>query len=456
MKKIYTLGLAALMSLGLNAQQDVTPEPNRMVISTTSGEMKGYKIDNVAEVGFINVNGEVACEFSVDSIKMYEVYVTAKRTEQCVKFKLHVAPAAEVDPMGGDMAKIADFIDANTSSFYTEDFVPGQIGVGELAEEVKYYAMTLGFDEWGAACEVRVDTFTTMPRELYGDPKVETKILEANLYDFTAMFKPSYYTSEYYCLAGEKETIMLQYEQMGPWFGFKSFSDMVRGWGAPQSGNSWFQWTEMEPSTEYCIFVLPIDAYGKYADVDTVEVSTTMLGGPGKAGVTITPGDFKMVEYGEEGMKSAQFVTFTPNDQTGRYRVWMAADTTFTKLGEEAVLNKLQQDPMMPTIGWWCYEEEVFYGLYDPNTDIVAVATGKNANGEWDEGNVLKFTTPAEAAPADEAKPAQKPARKFKSVAKYFDYNSPEQAAAPAKKFEPVKANVAKAKTQGLKLTKAS
>lgn len=49
---------------------------------------------------------------------------------------------------------------------------------------------------------------------------------------------------------------------------------------------------------------------------------------------------------------------------------------------------------------WFFYEPVTTDFQIDPNTEAVAIAAAKNANGEWGTICVKRFTTPAATAPA--------------------------------------------------------
>lgn len=393
MKRSCILGFAALMSIGLYAQ--TTPEPNRMVVVDKAGNYSGYKIDNIDEVGFMNVAGRVAADIKTSEVSEMTIRFVVTRTETCPKYKLAFLHESQYTPIKDNPAALIKAVDDNAQSFYEEDFSPGEIPATEFPEKSKFMAISLGYDEWGTPCETCVDSFVTLERPLAGDPKVTSVVEDVQKYQFTINFAPNADTYSYYTLAGETGLIQQQYEQFAAWMGFTCFGDMVKSWGYKHTVRTESDtWKGQSPATEYEVFIQACDVYGKYADCDTIKVTTQSLGGLGAASVDIKLEKYELALWGEE-QKYSQFITYTPNDQSALYRFGVYTVEQYNEATEDGVKEYLTSDPPMPNMAYWYFYEPTTTDFQiDPNTSCIAVAMARNAVSEWGELCKLEFTTP--------------------------------------------------------------
>ena len=92
-------------------------------------------------------------------------------------------------------------------------------------------------------------------------------------------------------------------------------------------------------------------------------------------------------------------VTFTPNDQSSAYRFSVYTAENYDA-DPEAIKAELCSEPPMPMSNWFFYEEITTDYQINPNTEAVIIAAAKNVNNEWGPVTEVRFTTPAEAAPA--------------------------------------------------------
>ena len=76
--------------------------------------------------------------------------------------------------------------------------------------------------------------------------------------------------------------------------GFANMGDMIKQWGGTMfADRETHTWKQMTPkSTDYEVYVLPIDENQNYGTMVIVPVTTKKYGGAGQATVTITLGEF--------------------------------------------------------------------------------------------------------------------------------------------------------------------
>ena len=71
MKKHILYTLAAL-AVGFSSMpiQAANPDPNRVIVETADNQRKAYRTDNVSQISFANVEGEVAAYVQVENVTL--------------------------------------------------------------------------------------------------------------------------------------------------------------------------------------------------------------------------------------------------------------------------------------------------------------------------------------------------------------------------------------------------
>ena len=396
MKKFFLTLLSAILCLSVFAQ-DI--DPNRLLIIEKSGNYKSYVVDKLDYIEFRNVEGEVAADIEILEVTLEQVLVKITRTQSCQAFKLACYPTVRIANASDDA--IAATVDAESANMYWQDYEQAGMSGANLEPKTDYTLVTVGFDTYGTVCDVRKAEFTTPAIPLQGNPYVEVEEVDVQKFEFTLKFKPNADVSKYAYVAGAVGELQSQYEMFAPMFGFSNIGEMIAMWGVPCEGETEFTWTDMQPGTEYEVFIQAYDAAGTMADHQVYTLTTESLGGEGEANVTITVGKYEMADWWGE-MLPSQFMTFTPNDQSSAYRfgVYLASE-----YDPQADLIKadLCTEPPMPMANWFFYEEVTTDYQINPNTECVAIAAAKNINGEWGPITEVRFTTPAEANNPDAA-----------------------------------------------------
>lgn len=369
--------------------------PNRMIIHQSSGIFRGFLAERVDSITFVELEGRVATDIEITDVRLDGLTVNLTRTPECQSFKLACFPRTVAGNLTND-AVAADYIEGQGTEAYQEDFSGGNLEGISLESNSEYVLMTLGIDKYGIPCGVTRASFKTPQKPLVGDPKVTTTVTDIKQREFTASFVPNKDVDGYAAVAAEKGTMQEQYEMFGPMFGFHNFGDMIKTWGETNTGASSFTWREMEPGTEYEIFVQAWDEEGTYAEVDITPLTTQMKGGAGNAVVSITPGEYKLADWDGE-MKPSLFISFTPNEQASCYRYGVYLASIYDE-DPQGVQSDIRMDPPAPTAHWFQYDPLTTDFQIDPDTEVVAVAAAKNGEGAWGECTVLRFTTPNEVS----------------------------------------------------------
>lgn len=416
MKRLFVI-ITLLLSVSLYAQND---DINRLLLHNNDGNIKGfvidkidsltfttyednisaninfnskvetYNINDIDSISFASVPGAVGADIEILETSLSGVLVNITRTPSCVGYKIACLSASYVAAMSDEY--IAQYIYNNVTATYYEDFTNLQLNAS-LKPNSTYALVTVSFDKYDILCDVVKANFTTPSEEIVGSPEVEVEVIENNYYDFTLRFTPNEDVSEYSIILGEKGTIEQQYSMFGAGFGWSSIGAMIEDWGETFTAAETYQWSDKAPNTEYEVFVQMRDKEGNMAPYEVFEFRSKSFGGEGVAEVAITLGEYTMTDW-DGTMLPAQYLTFTPNDQTSMYRINVVlADNYDADI--EGYKEDLCSDPFMPTEGWFQYEELTTDFQIDPNTSCVAIAAAKNINDEWGPVTELRFTTPA-------------------------------------------------------------
>lgn len=381
---------------GMAIAQDV---PNRLIVNSTAGMSTGYVIEDINNVSFALVEGEVAAEVDIKSVALDQLTLDITRTPDCTSFQLGVFPATVAANMKTAAAASAMFSRGDYETYY-QDFTNATLNGLDLSAGSDYAVVTLAMDQYKTPCNVGVFKFSTPYPDIVGNPDVEVTITDRTRYSFTAKMTPNADCSQYYCVAMEKGTLEQQYEMFGPMFGFASINDMIVKWGIANTDETSKEWKDFAPNTDYEIFIAMVDADGNFAPYKVVETSTLSMGGSGAAYVDIEQKDYKLADW-EGEMQPSQYISYTPNDQASCYRFGVYLEEEF-EAEKQKLLDDLCKDPEMPTAYWFFYEPMVTDYQINPGIRFVVIAAAKNANGEWGEINEKHFTTPAavQGAPA--------------------------------------------------------
>ncbi len=392
MKKLFII-MSLLLSAAVGFAQDAQI-PNRLLVNDNGYNYKGFVIDNIENLTFVNVEGEVSVSAEIVNVENDKLTVNIQRSVSCYSFKLDVIPASIANQLTNDAIAI-NYMDSNPEAptFY-QDFNPGELTGIDLSPGSDYALLLIAIDGYGIECTATIVPFQTPSIPVIGNPMVEAEMISNTTRSFTMHFTPNEDVSTYYCVAGEIGSMEQQYEFFGPMFGFTNFNEMIAAWGYQEEGPATEEWTGMEPGKEYEVLVAVKDINGNFAPYQTFYASTLDVGGHGDAYVDITPGDYVLNNwYGD--MLPSQFFTFTPNSETAMFRFEVCLAENYDA-DPEAYNEDLCQEPPVPGIAYWFFYEPITTDFQiNPNTDVVAIAAGKNSDDVWGKVNVVRYTTPS-------------------------------------------------------------
>lgn len=410
--KTILMGAAMLCAALPATAQDAQPveNPNRAIMIEKSGQYKAYMIDRVDKMQFAKVDGP--CTAAID-IKGYddakgELTLAITRQEGCEAFKLAVLPAVQLATITDD-AGVIGYVNARgaASEPYYQDFDNATLSGVNFEADTEYTVVTIGMDKYNTEAGVSRANFTTPAVPIVGEPKVECEFSDITKTSFMCHFTPNNDVKTYYFVSGEKGTMQAQYEMFAPMFGFSNFGEMIKMWGVAKDVAEDYEYKNMTSNTEYEVFVQSLDVNDNMAPYQVFEVSTLPAGGEGASVVDITTGQYinrTQTVDGADVTKPYLDINFVPNDQTWRYRLNVVLASYYDN-DVDGYNNELRQEPPQPNmLGWWEYENVSDAWQIDPNTEVVILAAGQNANGEWGEINAFRYTTPA----AVQGMPAQR------------------------------------------------
>lgn len=399
---ILTLALLA----GAATMTAQNADPNRMLVNGAAG-MTGFNLERVQDITFATIDGPVAAEVTILSSSTTELKLDVERTSECYSFMINVFPSTIAAQIVANPGSAKAYMERYNSPVASEDFVGGTLSGLDLAEGSDYAVVTLGMDKYGIDGDVCTASFSTPSKPLVGNPEVAWKVDDTTLTTFKMTFTPNDDAYGYACVAYKKGTFDEQYEMYGPMFGFANKGDMVKAWGLTWTDEQTYEWTSMDPNTEYEVYIQCWDQNETYAPLIVAPVSTLSQGGTGEAKVDVTLGDYVLADWGAETKLPSQFVNYTPNDQTWRYRFGVYTAAQYAG-NEEAIKAEVMSEPPMPDMAyWWWYEPMSTDYQINENTEFVVIAAGQNANGEWGTLTEFKATTPASVSGAPAMKSPQ-------------------------------------------------
>lgn len=399
MNKFLTSFLAAAISLTAAAT-----EPNRIIINHADGSTSAYMTDRITNMTFATVNGPVKAEVTVEYVDSDEhiVYATLTPTDDCNGWKNIIMPSNEIAQFDTD-AKLAAYIDA-TMPFIVREFPNnGSFYMDEpLRPNIEYTFCTLGFDIYGAPCDISAATF--IPEvPLTGKPDVSVTVADVTETSAKITMTPNKDCPSFAYYLDEKGKLQEYFEMLGS-SGIGSLEEVVEmlSYEHPTTETvinpDW-----LRPSTEYELSIVCYDEKGIKSPLKTVAIRT-QGGGISAAWVDITPDGYRINQMpNPDNIYETIFVPFayfkfTPNENTARYRQEMFTKTDYEKLGKDAAIALVKREPApdVPDEMWFRYTEKVMCSHFEPNTEIVVIAAGKNAIGEWGEANIFEYTTPSD------------------------------------------------------------
>ena len=219
-----------------------------------------------------------------------------------------------------------------------------------LTSNTSYTIYALPVDVDGFYGELKSETIKTSALK----PQVTMTKDEALTYSMTISFESNADCSGYYVLVEESTaTVDAAY---------------VKEHGELKEGAFTKKWEELLPSTNYTVFVLPIDIEDKEGELNSSFVVKTRA----EAGVSEVDIDIEKLSY------TSAAITATPNENTVLYHYIVIEKAEADAMGEDALMQRLNENvnyiDSIVVVDTMAVESNVVYYV---------VAQGKNRDDKW-------------------------------------------------------------------------
>lgn len=219
--------------------------------------------------------------------------------------------------------------------------------------EYTIYALSVDVDGFsGNVKNVTLKTNALVPQVEIIKGKVET-------YSFAVNFTPNTDCLRYYFLLSTEPVD----------------ADYIMENGEERTGETSQLWESLSSSTEYTVYVLPIDIEGNEGEIKSLVVKTKVEAGVSEVEIDIV----KLSETSVE-------ITATPNENTVLYHYIVMTKAEADAMGEEALKQRLDENENYLT------DVEVETMTVESNVAYYVLAQGKNADDKWGEITKEVFT----------------------------------------------------------------
>ena len=395
MKKLLSIIIALTFFLGLNAQTILTEAPDFTATDYFGNEIHLYEILEGEQYVLLHLNtrtNDATPKITPPLVEAYKnlgcnqhdvffigvvpnaAHSTAKKyvEEYGIEFPM-IHNADDSDPTEGIAMEIwrSYNCDMPTTILIAPDksIVLSDIASIETVEDVITALSAFGIQEYECGVEE--------PSEEQ-EPVVEIAVGNVTYTTIEATFTPVGECALYYILLGI-EAEMQQWEMMMG----ASLEQLVESWGGKKTGTAKSTWDKLVPNTEYTLYALSKDIEGETIQIDTIKVSTEVMGGDGVSVIDVQV---------EVLSNTSAYLVVTPNEETAEYHYILIEKLYADSIGMDSTMNILYTDP------YALYEIDRWEWIdLSPETEYFAIAQGKNAKGEWGEITKVEFITTTES-----------------------------------------------------------
>ena len=428
MKKLLSILIAVMFSLGLNAQTELTEAPDFTATDCLGNEINLYEIleggqyvllhittksvgeDDAQKVpSLVEAYKKLGCNqhdvFFIEALTNVLVDLAVEHVEKYgIEFPvIHNTESSGVDGPATNIMIQYGF-PVTTVLIAPNKTVALEIETIETSDDVITALKAFGIKEYECGGE---DPETPVDPEEPGDggeeegedpeepvdpeepgdggeegedPEELTPVVEIEVKNVTPLsvevaFTPAGECASYYILLDTEASM----EQWATAFGMP-LEQLIEQWSIERSGPSTNLWNEnIIPNTEYTIFVLSKDIEGEVIQLDKKKVTTLSLGGEGVSVIDLQV---------EVTSNTSAFVTATPNEETAEYHYILIEKSYADSIGVDSTMKIIYEDP------YTLYEIDRWEWIdLNANTEFYAIAQGKNAKGEWGEITKVEFVT---------------------------------------------------------------
>ncbi len=342
-----------------------------------------------------NKKEAIVANVSVSPIKEGgTVIASVKRSEACQTFHLECM-TEEIANQIPDDEVLVKYLQRMKRKKYDKDL--NNVKLVDLGiafnKGYSYRLFTVGYDKNGTVGVVSKVDFTIPKQDVLGKPNVACKIIATTPNSMEVSFTPNQDVAGYGLCIFEKGTIESQFEKHSRTMGFSTIADMIKRFsGKNYTDTETKTWKDLIPNTSYDFCVQMWDKNGIFLDVQKITAKTGVLGGKGKASVTIDVKEFG----GSEDSGYFQVVVYTPNKESALHRDIIITEEAFNKedMGDKGVMEMLKEEqPKNPY--WNQYGIDKAQWNATPNTAYIACSIARNVDGKWGKLKKVKFTTPS-------------------------------------------------------------
>ncbi len=261
--------------------------------------------------------------------------------------------------------------------------------IAGLQHGTSYVLISFAKDEYGCVGKPQRITFDLPKMPLLGKPSVAVVFSDVKATSFKVSLKPNKDVGGYYFL-------QIDIDSPTVWWGpFKNdLKGYLMAYGGdfrtkkPHTKSYEIPYSNMLPDTEYHIYVVLTDKNGQLSDVQDYKIRTLKKGTEGRSIITL-----ELLEIKKDSAK----VKCTPNEATSTYR-YMCVEKGAEVLYTDGKIDKLKVERYFTdTPSSFSFPINVNSSeggfVLQAGKDYVAVAMGKNINGEWGDLTVKEFTT---------------------------------------------------------------
>ena len=392
MKKLLSIIIAVMFSLGLNAQTELTQAPDFTTTDYSGNEINLYEILEGGQHVLLHFNtrtNEATPEVTPPLVEAYKklgcnqhdvffIGVVPNGTTSIIEkyvneYGIEFPMVYNTDESNGEgdafnitrmLYQVWEFpttiLIAPDKSIALQDISPMKD-----ANDIISALTPFGIKEYECG-EEETDTDT--------DIIIDITVGEVTYTTVAATFTPVGECASYIILLSTEAEL----QQWMTWMG-ASLEQLVESWGGKKTGTAKSSWDKLVPNTEYTLYALSKDAEGNTIQLDTKKVSTAVLGGEGVSVIDLNV---------EVKTTTSVFVTATPNEETAEYHYILIEKLYADSIGVDSTMSIIYADP------YALYEIDEWEWIdLRPETEYFAIAQGKNVNGEWGEITKVEFIT---------------------------------------------------------------
>ena len=399
MKKLLSIIIAVMFSLGLNAQTELTQAPDFTATDYFGNEINLYEILEGGQhvlINFYTTTKDTTSTIPPSLVEAYQrfgcnqhdvffISILPNATPQSANkyierygIEFPIIHNSEVFDEGAafDITRtLYQIYEFPTTMLIAPDKTVAIDDIASIktAENIITALAAFGIQEYECGEDEGEEEELT--------PVVEIEVTNVTTNTVEVSFVPTGACASYFILLDTEANM----EQWATAFGVP-LEQLIEMWSIERQGPSTNLWDKnIIPNTEYTIFVLSKDIEGEVIQLDKKKVTTLELGGEGVSVIDL------QVEVLSD---TSVYVVATPNEETAEYHYILIEKLYADSIGVDSTMEILHTDP---------------YALYDvdrwewfplkKNTEFIAIAQGKNTKGEWGEITKVEFITTVEEKP---------------------------------------------------------